>query len=184
MGAVSIDIHKAERDFYNLNLSDVDVVKWLIMHRDKVDIYFGAKTDNQFDVAGHVQKVNQELIHLYAYLDELIKWCKFSEGQLQLIHLISIGYTFKDVEDVYGETTAQNVKRRFITICKSISQMNNEIWSLWVSNAVLKEQSKACSTCEKSLPLKEKYFRKQEDCKDGFRPVCRKCEKSAKRQLK
>lgn len=181
MGAASIDIYKAEREFHNLNFSDTNVIKWLIVYRDKVDVYYGAERDTHYNNAGNVKYVNQELIHIFAYLDELIKQCDFTQEQLKLIHFVSIGYTFKDIEE---QSDRKNVKRRFEAICKVISQMNNELWSLWVTTVFLNEETKVCTKCKKALPQKEKFFGREGRTKDGFQASCKKCDNLRKKQRK
>lgn len=178
IGAVSIDIHRAEREFNNLNLSDINVVKYLLIYRDKVDIYMDAEIDRHYNNAGVAKNVNQELIHLYAALDMLIKSCGFNSEQLELIRKVSIGYTFKDIAEMSSEApaTPQNVKRRFETICKTIVSMNNEVWLVWVSKNKLEESLKNCNKCKKKLPMTDKFFGKDIRNIDGFKGICKNCE--------
>lgn len=51
----------------------------------------------------------------------------------------------------------------------------------WLYTDKLKGIYKKCSKCGEVKLLNERYFRKQKDCKDGFRPECRICEQSAKK---
>lgn len=97
MGAVSIDIHKREREFYPLTLSDSNVVKYLILYRSKVDICYNVTTNFNIYQAGDSFEMNQELIALYVSLDDTIKRCNFKEKQRELLRLIFEGYTIRDI---------------------------------------------------------------------------------------
>jgi hypothetical protein len=175
VGMVKVDIHKGERQFKDLSLSDINVVKWLILYRDKIDLYFGEKTDYFFDNAGNSKELNQELINTYAYLDELIEKCDFKEEQIALLQLLFMGYTFKDIEDTTKETTSRTIKRRFESICKTISEMNNRLWKIHIHSNYLETQFKRCSKCNAELPLTDYFFHKDKKGKDGFRNNCKKC---------
>lgn len=175
MGVVRVDLHKGERQFKDLNLSDTNVVKWLILYRDKLDLYYGEKTDNFFDHAGNSKELNQELINTYAYIDKLIELCEFKEEQLALLELLFIGYTFNDIENATKETSSRTAKRRFESICKSISSMNDNLWRMYVHRNFLKTDFKKCSKCNKEYPVTEQFFYKSKNAKDGFRNNCKKC---------
>lgn len=175
MGMVKVDIHKGERQFKDLSLSDINVVKWLVLYRDKIDLYYGEKTDNFFDHASNSKELNQELINTYAYLDELIDKCNFKEGQCALLKLLFMGYTFKDIEDTTKETTSRTIKRRFESICKSISDMNDRVWKIYVHKNYLETEFKTCSKCKEDLPVTESFFHKDKKGKNGFRNNCKKC---------
>lgn len=175
IGKVKVDLHKSERDFEVLNLSDVNVIKWLILYRDKIDLYYGEKTDNFFDHAGNVKELNKELINLYVCLDELIAKCDLKEEQLALLKLLFFGYTFKDIEDVSQIATSRKLKRRFESICKSISEMNDRIWKIYIHKNYLSTEFKKCSKCNLELPLTDYFFYKDKKGKDGYRSNCKKC---------
>lgn len=175
IGSVSIDVKKHERDFYNLNLSDPHVVKWLIMYRDKVDSHFDSYIDNFYDNAGLVKPFNQELVHTYVYLDTLIEECCFGEKQSKIIHYLSMGYTFKDIMEETNESTVQNIKQRFEYICKKVANENNRSWEIWANRNYLEEDWKECSKCKKTLPLKQKFYSQDRRNKDGFHSICKKC---------
>ncbi|MDH6674414.1 hypothetical protein M2277_005106 [Paenibacillus sp. LBL] len=184
MGSVQIDIYKSEREFSDLNLSDQNIIKYLITYRDKVDIYYGAEKDVHYNNAGNVKRLNQELVHLYAALDELIELCKFNGSQRQLIHLVSIGYTFKDIEEVHGELKAQSIERKFNTICKKIAEMNMDVWKVWVHKNRLGTSTKVCSCCGRELPQLWSFFGTDARNADGFKAICKKCDSYTKKQLK
>jgi len=97
LGALSVDIHRGEREFRNLTLSDVNVVKYLILYRSKVDLLYNAERNIDINQAGDMVEFNQELIALYASLDKIIKECRFKEKQSKLLELIFEGNTLQDI---------------------------------------------------------------------------------------
>jgi hypothetical protein len=175
VGSIKIDLNKKERDFKQLNLSDPNVIKWMILFRDKVDMYYDSRIDTFYNNAGEVKELNQELINTYTYLDELIDKCSFTEDQLGFIRLLSIGYTFKDIEQVTQETTSQNLKRRFEKICNKISFMNNKLWSIWINNNLKLHNTRICSICSNNLPLTQKFFSPDKSKSQGFKHICKNC---------
>jgi uncharacterized protein YerC len=175
IGIVKVDLHKNERDFGILNLSDVNVIKWLILYRDKIDLYFGEKTDNFYNHAGNVKDLNKELINLYVCLDDLITKCEFKEEQLALLKLLFMGYTFKDIEDATQKATSRTVKRRFESLCKAITEMNERLWKIYIHKNYLNSEFKNCTKCEQELPLTDYFYYKDKKGKDGYRSNCKKC---------
>jgi hypothetical protein len=175
VGAVSIDIHKHERDFELLSLSDENVVRYLIIHRDKVDAYFGNEQNPHFDTAGDTGAVNQELIGLYASLDTVIKNSKLTDKQKELIHLVSIGYTFMDIAELTGEQATHNVKKKFDSIVKAIVKQNEYEWKVWVHKRFLDTDTKACGKCKSELPMTDFFYSKKNDSKDGLHSYCKRC---------
>lgn len=175
MGKVKIDLTKGERDFKILNLSDINVVKYLILYRDKIDLYYGEKTNNFYDHAGNVKELNKELINLYVCLDELIEKCEFKEEQLALLKLLFMGYSFKDIESATQKATSRTVKRRFESICKSISEMNERLWKIYIHRNYINTEFKKCSKCEREFPLTDYFYYRDKKGKDGFRSNCKKC---------
>jgi hypothetical protein len=175
MGTVKIDIHSSERGFFNLNLSDKNVVKYLLMYRDKIDIYYKNKTNNHFDNAGNVQKLNQELACLYANIDDLISKCKLSKKQEALLELVSMGMEFKDIAECANMSTAQDLESRFETICKRIAEMNEWMWKRMIHKKYLDTPHKRCSKCKEELPKIRYFFSPDKSKTDGFKSMCKKC---------
>lgn len=80
------DTYVNEKDFKHLNLSDTNIVKNLILHRNKVDPSLGSSLE-----------VNQELSALYISLDSTVKECRFNEKQMNLLILLYRGNTIQDI---------------------------------------------------------------------------------------
>lgn len=128
MGSVSVDINKQGRDFENLTLSDDNVVKYLILYRSKVDVAYGANTNININSAGDMFEFNQELICLYASLDQTIKSIELNEKELQFLKLIFEGNTITDVINVYRLYPKKTAYRTLDRIVYRIVEANNEFW--------------------------------------------------------
>lgn len=175
IGTVKLDIHKREREFQILSLSDINVIKWLILYRDKIDLYYGDKTDNFYDHAGNVKELNKELVNTYVDLDRLIELCKFNEEKMALLKLLFMGYTYKDIEDVTQVATSRTIKRRFESICKSIAEMNDRLWRIYIHKNYMNTEFKKCSKCGDELPLTNYFYYKDNNKTFGYRSSCKKC---------
>lgn len=127
MGAVSVDIHKQERDYQNLTLSDDNVVRYLILYRNKVDVSYGANTNININFAGDMFEFNQELICLFASLDETVKEANLTERQTKLLKLLYEGNTVKDASEILG-LKRNSVFEMLDRIVNRIVVTNNELW--------------------------------------------------------
>ncbi|HZH60046.1 MULTISPECIES: hypothetical protein [Bacillus] len=127
MGSVAIDIHKKERDFKVLTLSDEMVVKYLILFRSKVDTSRLASVNINIDQAGDIFEFNQELISLYASLDKLIEKISFKEKDKQFLNLLFDGHSVSDIIENfdYPRMTAYRTLDRIIA---RIVDTNEEDW--------------------------------------------------------
>lgn len=129
MGAVSVDIHKGEREYKNLTLSDENVVKYLILYRSSVDVSYGANTNININQAGDMFEFNQELICLYASLDKIIERLNLNSREKKLIELIFEGNKISDIVNVksygYAKKTAYRI---FNKIVEKIIKENHDDW--------------------------------------------------------
>jgi DNA-directed RNA polymerase specialized sigma subunit len=127
LGSVSIDIHKKEREFDNLTLSDKEVVKYLILFRNKVDVGYGANTNINIYQAGDTFDFNQQIIVLYASLDKTIERASLTEKQKKIINYLYEGNTVEDVSRIVGLTRDAVYKMLDRAILKIVSA-NNDTW--------------------------------------------------------
>ena len=127
MGSVQIDLYKKEREYEHLTLSDENVVKYLILHRSSVDVGYGASININIYQAGDTLDFNQELICLYASLDNLIGKLKLKEKEEKLIELIFEGNTISDVVNDYGYAK-KTAYRLFNRIVEKIVEENYKDW--------------------------------------------------------
>lgn len=128
MGAVSVDIHRGEREFKNLTLSDENVVKYLIQYRSKVDLLYSANMNINIEQAGDMFEFNQELIALYASLDSIISECRFKEKQLLLLELLFEGNTLSDIcrmKKGFKKSATYDLLSRMVA---KIVMVNNRKW--------------------------------------------------------
>ncbi|NBI28614.1 hypothetical protein ERL59_06565 [Chengkuizengella sp. YPA3-1-1] len=164
-----------------MNLSDTNVVKWLILFRDKIDIYYKSNNDNFYINAGNVKEVNQELLNTYIYLDQLIIVSDLTEKQKALIELFYEGFTYRDIA-YYTKTTAQRIERRLKSICTKICKTNKKRWIIWTHENYLNSEFKRCRSCHKNLPKTKSIYRVRSDFKgDGFYGECKECEKNKRK---
>lgn len=123
-----MDLKKKEREFEHLNLSDTSVVKYIILHRSKIDITYGVGINIDINQAGDIFEFNQELIALYVSLDKLIMQCNFKEKQQRLLELVFDGHTLTDIctMDIgYKKSATYDLLDRLIA---RIVEKNNQEW--------------------------------------------------------
>jgi hypothetical protein len=127
LGAVSVDVHKQEREYINLTLSDENVVKYLITYRSKVDVSYGANTNININQAGDTFEFNQELIALYASLDMLIESISFKEKDEEFLKLVFEGNSISDIIELY-DYPRKTAYRTLDRIVSKIVDENDENW--------------------------------------------------------
>lgn len=116
MGSVSVDIHKKEREYNNLTLSDENVVRYLILYRSSVDVGYGANTNININQAGDMFEFNQELICLYSSLDVILSKIELKEREKILLDLIFEGNTISDIVKNFGyaKMTAHRIFNKIV----------------------------------------------------------------------
>jgi len=139
LGSVAIDIHKREREFEHLTLSDENVVKYLILYRNKVDVGYGANTNIDINTAGDMFEFNQELICLYASLDKLIEKIDLNEKETQFLRLIFEGNTIADVINIHNLYPKKTAYRTLNRIVDAIVLENFTEWKSVLINTVLSD---------------------------------------------
>lgn len=133
MGSVSIDIYKKEREYRHLTLSDENVVKYLLEYRYKVDISLGVETNININQAGDTFDFNQELIVLFASLDQLIAKIKIKDKDAEFLQLLFEGNSVSDIIEDYDfpRKTAYRTLDRIVT---KIVDANDENWHMVMKN--------------------------------------------------
>lgn len=127
LGAVGLDIKKREREFELLTLSDVNVVKYLLLNRRNIDKYYNEIQDNYFDNAGIIGDVNQELISLCASLDLILKEINLTNNQKEVLSLLEDGFTYSDIGKM-TKKSKQAIRKIFNSIARAIVRENNKRW--------------------------------------------------------
>lgn len=134
MGAIAIDVKRGEREFESVTLSDENVVKYLILYRSKVDLSYGANTNIDINQAGDMFEFNQQLIVLYASLDEVVKQCEFKRKQEMLLELIYDGNTLTDICKMnvgFKKSATYDLLDRMVL---KIVKVNNDNWKNVMKN--------------------------------------------------
>ena len=182
MGRVKVDIHQGEREFHVVSLSNFDVVKGLLELRHVLDIYNDFLEQKNILSANGSKwyKVNQEIICLYADLDNLISKCSLQEGQVALLESIRCGFTTDDIAHFMGEEK-RRLNRALNKICRVITEYHKTEWLTWINFNFFKTEWKQCRMCGESYPVSEKFFHKDDTCKDGYRTECSYCHKIDRR---
>lgn len=127
MGSVSIDLYKQEREYEHLNLSDENVVRYLLEYRCKLDFAYGISTNANIYQSGDITGFNQELIALYSSLDNLINKIKLKEKDKKFLDLIFDGYEISDIIECY-DYPRKTAYRTMDRIVDRIVEMNKLDW--------------------------------------------------------
>lgn len=127
MGVVKVDTHNKERSFTSLTLSDNNVVKQLILHRNKVDITYNVND---------VFEINQELVALYASLDKVIEECEFKPKQKEFLELLFNGNSIRDICSLEDNdfNVVVSAYKMLDRIVKKIVKTNNDDWGSFIKN--------------------------------------------------
>lgn len=175
-----MDLHEAGRPWDYVSLSDDQVIKGLLMFRDKLDIYycFSLKDCRTHDA----RDINESLICLYADLDELIRSCRFDQIQLWIITWISCGYRFNEIGAQLG-TEGRIISTLFTQMCKRIARQHEYQWRLWCNERFQIHGWKLCGKCGERLPGNLSFFGKDSRNRDGLYSWCRRCHSSSKKTL-
>lgn len=88
---------------------------------------YGANTNIEINSAGDTFDFNQEIIVLYASLDNLVKEASLTEKQSKLLKLLYEGHTVNDACQILNKHRSV-VQRNFNRIVERIVSTNNEIW--------------------------------------------------------
>ena len=177
IGVVKIDVDKAELEWANVNLSDITAIKGLLRYgkRFKYDIIY--KKMFCFDM--YAKENNHEILCLYIWLDSLIKKCKLSQKQQNVLYWHYLeGISKKDIAEMY-ETESKNIENIINTICKKILKQVqlNYTYDLIYRNLVkVKTNWKRCSRCGNTFPQTREFFSPDNRKKDGLKYTCKSCE--------
>lgn len=178
MKKIPLDIYKKERNWDYATFSNIDVIKVLLIYRDKLDISYGIK--NCKDDDHDIKKLNISLICLYSDLDQLIKKCDFDNHRLSLLNKLAQGYSLRELEITYPQKPS--IKSTFNTICHKIVAENNRYWVLWANDKYLHHKKKICNQCQELLPLLEIFFSPDKRNSDGYQSICKKCRQANRKK--
>src|SRR5205085_508220 len=107
-----------------------------ILYRNKVDVAYGANTNIDINSAGDMFEFNQELICLYASLDNVIDSIDLNEKELDFLRLIFEGNTISDVINVYKLYPKKTAYRTLNRIIDNIVEKNYKEWKRILDNTI------------------------------------------------
>lgn len=180
IGLVKIDLKKSDRQFELITFSDIDCIKGLIKNRCIIDPYFRAEPNNNFNYAGAVKPLSQELICIYVDLDRYIEMAELNAKQRYIVDRLMEGYTEDDISQMFGDRM-QNIYSHVDKVCKKIKAVNDYGWYydyMMVSQLKVPWEYKKCIRCQEYKPATSDFFHAKESSKDGLYQMCKSCRKS------
>lgn len=182
MGSIKRDLYKSTQPYKHITLSDVMVIKGLIINRNKLDKFWCMKQNYQYDEAGDLEQFNDELDCLYIDLDALIKRVKLTDKQRSVLTKVMENGWYEDLPDaeavqIYGENTS-SIDFIIDRISLRIKQLNDEQWKdiIYLNHKKVTWNYKKCSQCGEYKPMTEEFYGKDDRNRDGFKSYCKDCD--------
>ena len=130
-----------ESAYSQMGLSDLNVVKYLLINRSDIDKYYHEIQDNHFDNAGIVGSVNQELIALLSDLDEIMNKIQITSKQKEVFKLLEDGFTYSDIGKM-TDRKRHTVLEVFNNLCERVVKENNKRWTEAMRGRIEYEKNK------------------------------------------
>ena len=172
-----IGLSRYNSEWDRVTLSDSSTIKGLLKFRYKYDLLRG--DGDRYGVESNVDLcgMSDDVICLYADLDNLIQKANFNDYQCKVLDLYVCGYIESDIAEELG-VEMQSINRLIDNMCEVLCELNYQSWKLdyifWDKVKVYNGYKK-CSKCDEFLPMTEEYFSSKADSKDKFHPYCKKC---------
>ena len=179
LGSVRVQLRVDEYLWHPVNLFNLESIQGLL--------HFGNEFKNmiiyQGKSANYLKENNQEIIVLYADLDNLIKQCNFSKRQQQILFYYYVkGYNEQEIAEFLGDDE-KNIKGTIKSICKKLltqEKINYRMGYLYWDKVKVPAELKICNQCGKELLATEEYFSPDNRNKDGLRGICKVCDNYTK----
>ncbi len=161
-----------------VNLSDPIAIKGLLKFRYRFDLLLDDGS-NRYGLESNcdLADISEDLICLYADLDNLIDKANFNENQNKVLNMYMYGHSEEDIADLLG-VERQSVNGVIDNMCNLLCKVNYQNWKLnyvfWDVKRV-DTNYKKCSKCQEWLPATEEYFSPNKQFKDKLFPYCKKC---------
>lgn len=174
-----VDPYQAELPYKQISFSDPECIKRFIKNRWMIDPYFELKGTSLSMHANQTSPFNQEIICLYADLDQLIAKAKLKDKQQKIVLWLMQGWSEEDIAAVFHNQTS-TIHRTLQTIILKIKAVNDREWKYnFIYRHYLKApwEYKQCKKCQETLPKIEQFFTTSKNSKDGFHSYCKACNK-------
>lgn len=135
MGGVKRETRNAGRglrEWDYITLSEPRIVSSLIKNRSKLDqSFYPSLTSNltnvSADITSGVFLFSEAIICTYIDLEKQIETCGLSSGERLIVNQIMLGYSFADLEDMFGKTR-QTYEKQFERAVWKICKQNDSNW--------------------------------------------------------
>ena len=161
-----------------ITLSDSNTIKGLLRFRYKFDLLLD-NSENRYGLESNCDLANfsEDVICIYADLDNLIKQANFNEYQKKVLNMYMYGHSEEDIADLL-DVERQSINRLIDNICRMLCEINYQNWKLnyvfWDVKRV-NSNYKKCSKCKEWLPATEEYFSPDLRNNDNLQGICKKC---------
>lgn len=177
-----ITIGKHISEWEKVNLSDPNTIKGLLKFRYRFDALLDYRNCS-YDVLASttdLSDVDDNLICLYADLDNLINKASFNTYQTNILKLYMEGNNEDDIAEILN-VGKQSINSVIDNMSNILCELNYQNWKLnyvfWDIKKV-NTNYKKCSKCGEFLPATEEYFSPNPSSKDGFYSICRECKQN------
>lgn len=178
MGATKVDLGKGTYEIENYNLSDIWCIENLIENRIDFDDVYKSKlfeTSNPY-YASDIPVFKELFFCLYLDLENIIKKINLDDKENLVIEKLMLGYTHKDISDLYLFSDARESKSILRKIALKIKKQNDKERIEWYKNKGFYVPEKECSKCGKTMSITE--FSLNKKGKFGRHSVCNDCKKN------
>jgi hypothetical protein len=132
---------------------------------------------NDIIEASNITELNQELICVYADLDNLIKKTSLNDKQRDIIEKFMSGLDEYDIGLLYKQR-ADKILNILDTACEKICNEYKKRWRYHMAEQdyiKIEWDYKKCSKCGENLPATRDFFSPDLRNKDGLHSICKKC---------
>ena len=157
------------------NYSDIWCIETMIKSRLELDGVFKAKlfdSDNPFK-AGDIIDFKELTLVMYLDLENLLNQITMTEDEALVVEKLMLGYSFKDISEVYFAKKKYDIKRILRKVSVKIKKANDINRLEWYKKRGFIVSRKTCLKCEEEKSVTE--FTRKEDSSDGYHPYCKKC---------
>jgi hypothetical protein len=169
-----------------VNLSSITTVQALIKFRREYDTMYETKAYESSNglISNGVPTFHEIIEVLYLDLERLIKKAKLNDSQSWMVVKYMQGYKDEDIADAL-RIDVRHVYKLFYSACKKIVEENNKEWNDFIETSGLvrtKDNYKQCSKCKEWKKANIEEFSPDKSKKDGFKYICKQCDKLSKRR--